>query len=299
MTRDEHRETSRSRLVGTIAGVAVGLAMLAAGSIAEAKGVDETRLPVGDYKVSTAGPARDYIYLCNQGGMGGGASAQGPWFNGDGTWDATKKTYVDGSVSWPSAAFTERITGSQRQLSGNGLPVGGTTGVFPIAQTDDAYLYDRNPNSIREQSLSVTLDAAPEKGSPRCIGGQVGMAKNGVPIFNGLDAGNRDAAAWEVQDRCGGHPQQAGQYHYHSIPACLNEDESTKKHSRLVGWALDGFGIYGPRGEDGEELSNDDLDVCHGHTEKVKLDGEKVKTYHYHGTAEYPYTVGCLRGTTG
>ena len=282
-----------------LAGIVTGVLLLALGfaasAAAAAKGVDETRLPVGDGQVSTAGPARDVIYLCNGGGGGGGASTQGPWFNGDGTWDATEKAFVDGSVDWPTATFSENVSGDTRSLAGNGLP-DHTTGNFPIAASDDAYAYDRNPNSIRTQTLSYSLPAAPDKGSPRCVGGTIGVAKNGVPIFNGLDAGNRDAVAWEIQDMCDGHPQVSGQYHYHSIPDCINEGESRKKHSKLVGWALDGFAIYGERGEDGEELSNDDLDVCHGHTHKVKLDGEKVRTYHYHGTAEYPYTVGCFRG---
>jgi hypothetical protein len=289
----------RTPLFPLFAGILTGILLIAAGFAANAsaaKGVDETRLPVGDGQVSTAGPARDVIYLCNAGGGGGGASAQGPWFNGDGTWDATKKSIVDGAVGWPTATFSEDVSGETRLLTGNGLPVGETTGTFPVASSDDVYAYDRNPNSIRTQSLSYSLPAEPAKGSPRCVGGQVGVAKNGVPIFNGLDAGNRDAVAWEAQDACGGHPQAAGQYHYHSIPDCLNEGESRKAHSKLVGWALDGFPIYGERGEDGEELANDDLDVCHGHTHRVKLDGEKVRTYHYHGTAEYPYTVGCFRG---
>ena len=292
-------DRTRTPILPLLAGLTAGLLLLAAGfaaNAAAARGVDETSLPVGDGQVSTAGPSRDVIYLCNAGGGGGGASAQGPWFNGDGTWDSTKKGTVDGSVSWPSATFDEDVSGATRVLSGNGLPVGETTGVFPISSGDDAYLYDRNPNSIRTQTLSLQLPAAPDKGSPRCIGGQVGVAKNGVPIYNGLDAGNRDAVAWEVQDSCSGHPQQSGQYHYHSIPPCLNDGESRKAHSKLVGWALDGFPIYGERGEDGDELSNADLDVCHGHTHKVKLDGEKVRTYHYHGTAGYPYTVGCFRG---
>ena len=39
------------------------------------------------------------------------------------------------------------------------------------------------------------------------------------------------------------------------------------------------------------------LDECHGHTHEIEWDGELVKRYHYHATAEYPYTVGCYRGT--
>jgi hypothetical protein len=59
---------------------------------------------------------------------------------------------------------------------------------------------------------------------------------------------------------------------------------------------LDGFPIFGPRGDGGRELTNVDLDECHGHTHEVELDGRRVATYHYHFTREYPYTIGCFRG---
>ena len=86
-----------------------------------------------------------------------------------------------------------------------------------------------------------------------------------------------------------------GAYHYHSLTPCI-EDES-EGHSDLVGYAMDGFGIYGPRGEDGETLTNADLDECHGHTHEIEWDGEALDMYHYHATWEYPYTLGCYVGT--
>jgi hypothetical protein len=64
----------------------------------------------------------------------------------------------------------------------------------------------------------------------------------------------------------------------------------------LAGYAHDGFGIYGHRGEQGKELTNADLDVCHGHSHEIYWDKKKVKLYHYHATWEYPYTLGCYRG---
>ncbi|HAJ61709.1 MAG TPA: hypothetical protein DCP31_22720 [Cyanobacteria bacterium UBA8543] len=60
---------------------------------------------------------------------------------------------------------------------------------------------------------------------------------------------------------------------------------------------MDGFGIYGHRGEGGKVLTNADLDACHGHTHPIEWDGKQVNLYHYHATWEYPYTVGCYRGT--
>jgi hypothetical protein len=44
-------------------------------------------------------------------------------------------------------------------------------------------------------------------------------------------------------------------------------------------------------------LSNADLDACHGHTGWIVRSGKRVRTYHYHATLEYPYTLGCYHGT--
>ena len=127
--------------------------------------------------------------------------------------------------------------------------------------------------------------------------GAIGIAKNGVAIFNALDALERDAVAHEVQDECSGHPERSGTYHYHDIPDCLTEGESTHKASGLVGWALDGYPIFGPRGHGGKLLTNEDLDACHGQKSKVYYEGRWQKIYHYNATLEYPYTLGCFRGT--
>ena len=65
----------------------------------------------------------------------------------------------------------------------------------------------------------------------------------------------------------------------------------------MLGYAIDGFGIYGPRGQDGKMLTNKNLDECHGTTSKVWWDGKYVKMYHYVLTAQFPYSIGCFRGT--
>lgn len=49
-----------------------------------------------------------------------------------------------------------------------------------------------------------------------------------------------------LDDKYGGHPQQEGEYHSHAVPSDLYEDAGTTVHSPLVGWAWDGFPIYGP-----------------------------------------------------
>ena len=286
--------------------VALSVAVPAAATVALAHAArsvgsptDPRRLPIGDGKVTTSGAKRGYVYRCGVGGGGGGAFRDGPWIKGDGTFDVTAKVLVDGSVRWSQARVSFTKSGAKLRIRGNGLPTTHTTGIYPIQESDDAYQYDRNPNSIAAQTVTFDVASAPRTASrPSCLTpGPVAVTKSGVVVFDGLDAMNRDAVAHEVQDACGGHPERTGVYHYHAIPACLTKGDSAKAHSSLVGYALDGFGLYGPRGDGGKLLTNASLDVCHGHTHAVRVGGKLVRVYHYHATLEYPYTLGCFRRT--
>jgi hypothetical protein len=286
--------------VGAAAALVATLAVSSCGASAHethtsaSRSLDLTRLRLGDGRLTTSGPRRGYVYSCRSGG-GGPQAPSGPWISGS-TWDFTRKPTVDGSVAWPNARYRVRRSGSQRTIRGNGLP-SHTTGVFPIAQSDDAYQYDRNPNRIAAQTVDVTLPSRPRKAAAAaCVpGGPIGVLKSGAVLFNALDAAGADAPAHELQDRCGGHPQQQGQYHYHSLPRCFSTG-SSRAHSRRIGWAFDGFPIFGPRGRGGRYLRNGDLDACHGHTHTIRIDGRRRRLYHYHATMEYPYTLACFRG---
>jgi|GEM_PF-2942616 len=261
----------------------------------EADGVDLTRLPIGDGRVSNSARV-GYVWSCQSSFNGTGAQQSGPWIRSDGTFDLTAKAVVDGEVAWPTS-FTILVQGDKRVLTGNGLP-NHVTGEYPIKRTDDAYQYDRNPNSIRAQNLRIELPATPALAAqPSCVPmGAIGVLVTGGVFFNALDAAGRDGVAHEIQDQCQGHPERSGSYHYHNLTNCLDKESETQ-HSKLVGYAFDGFGIYGFRGESGKVLTNADLDECHGHTHQVEWDGKMVTMYHYHATHEYPYTLGCYRGT--
>jgi len=256
-----------------------------------------TTLPIGK-AVSTTAPARGSVYACSLMSGGGGAFATGSWIHADGTYDLTAKPAVDGNVAWPDAKVAFSSSAGGVTVEGNGLPKRTRTGVYPIAAGSTAYRYDRNPNSISAQTVDWKLPKPFVAPKPSCLtGGPIGIALNGVAIFDALDAENRDAVAYEILDRCQGHPERSGRYHYHSIPACLTKGETTDRHSAVVGYALDGFPITGRRGDRGRLLSNADLDACHGHVGTIVVNGKTVRTYHYHATLEYPYTVGCFRGT--
>lgn len=270
---------------------AVLASLLLAGSAAAA---DLTRLPLGDGKISSA-PERGSVWPCRTDSFGTRRSHGGEWIRADGSFDFANKPSTGGEVNWPHQVAITRL-GDKRRITGNDLP-NHPTGTFPISPDSAVYRYDTNPNAIRAQEVLIDLPALPRLAAqPSCVSfGAVGMLLTGGLLFNALDANGEDAVAHEIQDKCQGHPQRNGAYHYHNLSTC--QADAGKQHSALIGYAFDGFGIFGHRGEGGTELGNADLDACHGHAHAIDWDGARVELYHYHATWEYPYTVGCFRGT--
>ncbi len=229
-------------------------------------------LPVGDGKYRTDAAARGEVYVCHApAGGGGGAQSRGPWFSADGTtYDINKKVAVEGKVQW-DANFSMLVADGTRTITTNDLPRDHTTGEFPVQPDDPAYQYDRNPNQIAAQSLTYDLNANPVfANQPNCVSGESGVMETGVALFDAFDAGGRDAGAWEVQDGCDGHPQMSSEYHYHTLSSCIGDTSV----DTVIGYALDGFPITGPKIGDKNILTTADLDECHGITSTVTLDGK-------------------------
>jgi len=280
----------------------IGVAGVLAASIAVLSGTSvsahEGKIPIGDGKVST-GPKKGHVMSCQTRFKPNarGAHNSGDWIKGN-YWYPELKPIVDGNVKWSGGGVRISVSGATRKITTKGVPTH-TTGIYPIRRSDDAYQFDRNPNRIKNKTLSLVLPARPQIASrASCVPmGMIGVAITGVAIYNALDAPGRDAVAHEIQDACNGHPQRSGQYHYHGPSDCMVQvGNASNGHSGLVGYALDGFGIYGSSGAGGRHLSNKDLDACHGHVEKVMWDGKVTEMYHYHLTDEYPYTLGCFKG---
>lgn len=251
-------------------------------------------LPVGDGRYSTAGAGDGNVYVCRAPAGGGGAFTRGPWFvNGNSEYDLNLKVNVQGSVSW-DGNLDVQVADGRRRITTNDVPGDHDTGVFPVSASDPAYQYDRNPNTIREQTLTYDLNASPTySDTPGCVAGEVGVMLTGVALFDAFDAGGRDAGAWETQDDCSGHPQEQGEYHYHTLSSCITDVD----YDTVIGFALDGFPITGPKVGEGNVLTTDDLDECHGITSEIDLDGTRVTMYHYVMTQDFPYSASCFRAT--
>jgi hypothetical protein len=219
-----------------------------------------------------------------------------PWVDtAASTWNMTTKAAVAGDVTW-SSTFRTSHSGSNLVLKGNDLPP--RSGTFPVDRADPAYAYnpDLTPVSAFDFSLKVP-DSPAQNPTPTCVEGDgpVGVMSNGVILDGALDANGNDAGAVATQDTCHGSPSATG-YHYVSLSPCLLSPTALTTTTQ-VGWALDGFGIYVEYGADGNLLTNQDLDACHGRTSVVPWHGKMVSIYHYDMTLEYPYAVGCFSGT--
>jgi hypothetical protein len=186
------------------------------------------------------------------------------------------------------------------------------------------------PNPLSEQDYTwevVRYPAVADEPTDLPLLGAAGIAVNGLPWY-GPNEGEfpdpyGDPVYNGIVDDCLGHTAQRGDYHYHALlVSCLTQALDLAKPDPIIGYAFDGFPIYGPRGclddacdemvefksswvqtgdprtyaWDNHEYravdSPEYLDECNG---RVGPDG----TYRYHATTGFPYIASCYRGTPG
>jgi YHYH protein len=152
--------------------------------------------------------------------------------------------------------------------------------------------FTKNPNTIIEQTGTFKIPLTPAVNSSHSATplGPIGIALNGVALFNQYAGPNNQALTGEIAsfDKYYGHPQQSGMYHYHVEPVYLTTVKFTK--SSLIGFLLDGFPVYGPQEENGTTITSSALDVYHGHTHATIDYPNGI--YHYHFTEDAPYLNG-------
>ena len=268
--------------------VAVAVALLAVLAPATASAAKQGQsFGLGDGYVTTSAPGVGQALACGLLAPGA-APAPLPWVAG-GSWTPSARPVLPGSVIWSAATFFLGPTGARTSFAGNGLPVVTPTGAFPAGDAP----------ALAPHDLRGGFATAPrERRAPACVDPSqpVAIATNGVPILPPFDAAGTDLFAREVTDRCGGRTDSAGLYRYRGASPCLGRRATGRAHSGVVGWARDGFRLYGPRGARGVPLRSHDLDPCHGHAHRIGSGAAKLSLYHYHATPDFPYSVGCFRG---
>ena len=237
-----------------------------------------TAIPLGDGYVSTS-PKVGYVDACQTSFRGGGAEHAGPWIDETAkTWDITTKIAVSGARLVAGRVLLGQ--GHRRQARGHVRR--------PADRPHDGRLPDRlerpgvpRTTATRTRIASpeglVAPAAEPEGGGEAVVrraSGAIGVLSDGVYLYNGLDAAGRDAAAHEVQDACAGHPDSLEQLPPPRHPAVHPRRRRRTGTATLVGYALDGYGIYVVKDAHGNLPTNTDLDACHGTTSVVDWNGK-------------------------
>jgi len=118
-----------------------------------------------------------------------------------------------------------------------------------------------NPNIPSNQNFVYKITLQPTENTGVAVYtalGHIGVWSNGVSIFNAKDAfsyenegvWNQNAIVAEGSsfDDCLGHPAPNGEYHHHLNPTCLYDDTDASVHAPIIGYAFDGFPVYGAYG---------------------------------------------------
>ena len=207
---------------------------------------------------------------------------------------------VQGKVT---SAVTVTTSTSSITLKSNGTPAH----VSPYWPTTSA-LYEaheagqsNNPGTIGVQNFSMTIPTNPATASSKeeTSLGPIGMALNGVAIYNDREGGNVpvDAAVLKSFDRAGAHNGPGNLYHYH-----FTGDFTGNNNANLIGFLRDGFPIYARKDNDGSYPSN--LDANGGHTGTTADFSTAIYHYHasnvaYMASRYYVLKAGAYNGTKG
>lgn len=116
-----------------------------------------------------------------------------------------------------------------------------------------------------------------------------GLALNGVE-FSAPAPVNNILGAYTIApfDDAGGHINVNQGYHYHAATGESFSITQNDGHAPLIGYALDGHGIYALEDENGNEAT--DLDECRGQF-------DEIRGYHYHVDADGNNNfIDCLHG---
>ena len=193
---------------------------------------------------------------------------------------------VNGTNVQSTITLTQDTTNNQIVITGNGVPnytptilglnvtdgwntpVAGGFQSLKFSENNYGASGGNNPNRllVATETFRIPLNPVNNATATDTALGTVGVAVNGIPIYNPFEDANQTAATGRIFSGCCGHPQLTGVYHYHKYPTCLrllkgdiwqSEKEKCDEidalvasggHSPLIGFALDGWPVYGPVG---------------------------------------------------
>ncbi|MBT2161567.1 YHYH protein [Zobellia barbeyronii] len=145
--------------------------------------------------------------------------------------------------------------------------------VTPVLQSEKAYFSTGGGGPMTASTIPSTR----------------GVALNGIE-YSAPAPTNSILSAYTLApfDDAGGHINVHQGYHYHAATGYSTTIDQDDDHAPLIGYAMDGNGIYEMLDDSGNEST--DLDDCRGHS-------DDIRGYHYHiDAAGNNNFINCLKG---
>jgi hypothetical protein len=172
-------------------------------------------------------------------------------------------------------------TGSGMPITYTYVPTTDSASVLKVCyRTDSVWIYTHgmiynmgkymNPGNCSSKVYIYRIPRVPTVPSTKSIspkGGAIGVLVNGIPMYGLGDSKSWTGSTnsnmgglgiWNVEVYKGegvsldtalsAHPEQTGAYHSHAKPRRLYQNTPTTQHSPIVGYAFDGYPVYGPYG---------------------------------------------------
>lgn len=165
----------------------------------------------------------------------------------------------------------------------------------------------------KAQSYKFTIPTTPKYSSSITSTslGSIGVMISGAVLYNPYEGDNKTVAmannftitnssgiTASFVDKCTGHPTpDIGAYHYHGLPNCVTAKvDKVGKPSHIIGYALDGFPIYGDRDIKGRQITAKNLDQCNGVNSATPEFPKGIYHYVLLGTADVRSSIACFHG---
>ncbi len=220
------------------------------------------------------------------------ASKGGIWFEGgklydvDGAFVKNLSTFYNDAV-WKlyNTDGTIKVTNTKTACEAAARP--------NVDAAYNNYCVECQPSYISGIKKTFYIPVKPVKlatsGSVGGMGVAVGIAFNGVNFDPPAPTAAILAAhTLAPSDDAGGHVNTANGYHYHAATGMTKKVTQTDGHAAMIGYAMDGYGMFERLDSSGKEPT--DLDSNRGHY-------DSTRGYHYHVAA--PGTNSFISGFRG
>ena len=218
------------------------------------------------------------------------------------SWNPTVKlTYSKSTVLMQPTGIPNHSRDPYYAVPNAGVVVPNATTARIITDPTKAQTYKFTIPTTPKYSSSVTSTTL----------GSIGVMISGAVLYNPFEGDGKSVAmannftitnsagiTASFVDKCAGHPTpDIGAYHYHGLPNCVTAKvDKISKPSHIIGFALDGFPIYGDRDIKGKQITAKNLDQCNGVISATPEFPKGIYHYVLLSTTDARSSIACFHG---